>query len=196
MQQRFPNLIGIFIILFLVTTICSANVRVSPPELSITMIEEFIQGNTTKKITIFNDHNTTVNVSWYKEHPNPIEWMRPNRTCIPNISWIDVKPIWKNVSGNSNTSFYIYLEIPDEKANYNQSWESWITFKLGQQGFASYESAVRLYIDTPLYTSINNSNQQDNSSKDPSSTNEAVVAVFLITAFSVLLLLRKKKQSP
>ena len=194
MKKIFQHIIILYFLFCLQTTICTANVRVTPPELSITMTEELIQGNTTKKITIINDHNTTINVSWYKEHPNPLEWIRPNRTCIPNISWIDVQPIWKNIPGNSNASFYIYLTIPDEQENYNQSWESWITFKLGQQGFAAYESAVRLYIDTPPYTNSNPNNQTDNSSSNPSSTNEALIGIFLITSFSILFIIRKRKQ--
>lgn len=194
MKRIIQSIIIFHLLFFLLTNTCIANVTVSPPELSITMTEELITGNTTKKITITNDYNTSVNVSWYKEHPNPLSWMRPNRSCIPNISWIDIQPIWKNIPGNSNASFFIYLQIPDEEDNYNQTWESWITFRLGQQGFANYESAVRLYIDTPLYSNTNNTEPPDIPS-NPSSTNEAILGVFLITIFCIFLLMRKKKQT-
>ena len=133
------------------------------------MNEEFLIGNTTKKIVVSNNNNFIYNATWYIEHPNPISWLRPNKTFIPDLSWINVDPNLIRISPNEIGEFYIHLNIPETKENLNQHLETWITFKEGKSnesgGFINQEFAVRVYIDTPEYyeykADTKNSFQQD-----------------------------------
>ena len=129
------------------------------------MDELFMHGNTSKKITVTNNNEFSINASWYVEHPNPISWMRPNRTRITDLSWIDAMPKWQIVNPKAAVSFYIYLDIPESEELLDQHWETWITFKLDSQDnggdIIHQEYAVRIYIDTPLNLSIINNSNHD-----------------------------------
>ncbi len=139
-------------LLFFFTISCQADVRVEPAELTITIIDDFQQKNPPTNITILNENDYTVNVTWYLENPNPIALLRPNRTFIENLSWIHVTPSWRLIRPNATESFSIFLTIPELNDLLNQHWETWITMTPHQDGTSSIfsqEYAVRLYIDTP-----------------------------------------------
>ena len=117
----------IFFILFItIASLCieigRCGVSVSPMELSITMRDNLIQGNTSKKITININESDSYNVTWYIEHPTPIEWMRENKTKIPDLSWIDVDPKWNIIPGFDSSDFYIHLSIPDDNDSYGKPY--------------------------------------------------------------------------
>lgn len=187
-------------LLFLTSTsICKGDFGVHPRELSITMGNEFLNGNTLRYITVQNGNYYDINISWYIDHPVPISDMRPNKTLIPDLSWINVKPQWQIISPNSSTAFYIYLDIPENEENLDQHWETWITFKREKKQFINIENAVRLYINTPIEL-INNDNQGSDSLSIATGDQiniplidfiiAAVIATLIIIGF---LLIRKKK---
>jgi len=183
-----------FIILLLLplvfSTVCRASITVHPLELSITMDNEFIHGNTSKKITITNNNDYNINVSWYLEHPNPISWMRPNKTCIPSLSWIDANPEWCNVLPDDSVAFYIYLDVPENEEHLEQHWETWVTFKQELTGgIFDQEHAVRVYIDTPIEATIKNNQDQ------PPLSDAVIVAVVVISLLIFGTLVYKKKKS-
>jgi hypothetical protein len=167
MKKAFPSLILVLILLPLIfSSSCKGSIFVQPPEIYITMNDEFTNGNTSKKITIINNTQYNINTTWYLEHPNPISWMRPNRTYILNLSWVDVKPKWRIVPPNSTAEFYIHLNIPEKDELLDQHWETWITFKLDKSQFNgdtfTHERAIRVYIDTPKKeTTTNNTPDYD-----------------------------------
>jgi len=140
-----------FIIFFflLCSTVSKASISIRPAELSITMDDGFIHGNTLKKITVTNNNADSFNETWYIEHPTPISKLRPNRTCMPNLSWIDVEPKWAVIPSKGSEEFYIYLDVPENDELRDQHWEVWVTFKVGKQGDFNFEHAVRVCIDTP-----------------------------------------------
>ncbi len=145
----------IVLLLFLLyfTVSCQANVIVEPAELSITLTENFLQENTSTNITILNENNYTINVTWYLEHPNPPPLLRPNRTFIENLSWIHVTPSWQLVDSFGKASFSISLVVPQRADLFDRHWESWVTFTphtLHGNGVFSQEYAIRVYIDTPI----------------------------------------------
>lgn len=164
MKKTFALALMILLPLMFSST-CKGNFSVQPLELSITMDNEFMHGNISKKIKITNNNDYSLNVTWYLEHPNPISWMRPNRTCILSLSWIDLEPKWLAIPPNNDGEFYIYLDIPDNKECLDQHWETWVTFKEGEQnrngGFFNQECAVRVYINTPEQVTIGNNQGQD-----------------------------------
>jgi hypothetical protein len=132
---------------------CQANIVVEPAELTITITENLQQENTSTDITIVNDNNYTINVTWYLEHPNPPTFLRPNRTFIENLSWIHVIPSWHLLNPHANASFSIFLTIPKRNDLFNQHWETWVTFTPHGEydnGVFSQEYAIRVYIDTPV----------------------------------------------
>lgn len=184
--------LALIILLFLslaFSTVCRANIAVQPLELSITMDNEFIHGNTSKKIAITNNNDYSINVTWYLEHPNPISWMRPNKTCIPSLSWIDVNPKWCIVLPDDSVAFYIYLDVPESEEHLEQHWETWVTFKQEPGGgIFNQEHAVRVYIDTPGEVAINNNQDQI----PPSHV--VIVAVVAISLFILGTLVYKKKK--
>ncbi|MGF3555268.1 MAG: hypothetical protein ACQXXF_08430 [Thermoplasmatota archaeon] len=129
--------------------ICSAqNVPIEPYEIWIKMDQEFIKGNTTKKIIITNNKDEDINFTWYIENPAPAS-KRQNRTNITNLSWFDIEPKWCNTAPGKKAYFYIHLNIPETEENLNQSWEVWATFRLGSSGLFNWEHSIRVYIDTP-----------------------------------------------
>jgi len=144
-----------FIIFFflLCSTVSKASISIQPAELSIVMDDDFIHGNTFKKITVTNNNADSFNVTWYIEHPDPISKIRPNRTCMPNLSWIDVEPKWAVLPSKGSEAFYICLDVPENDELRDQHWEVWVTFKTGKQtgkqGTINIEQAIRVCIDTP-----------------------------------------------
>jgi len=153
-------IILLFLILLMFTSNCKGNFSVNPRELSIKMLDEFIQGNTSKKIIISNNIGDSINISWYIDNPT-LDLIRENKTLIPSISWIRIEPQWKIILPNSSSSFYVFLDIPEHKDNYNKHWESWPVFKQEESQFFNWEHAVRLYIDTPEKFPNNEKEQKD-----------------------------------
>lgn len=134
------------------STFSNASMTIQPLELTITMNDEFIHGNTLKTISVRNDNNFSVNVSWYVENPTPESWMRSNRTFIPNLSWIDVSPKWSVIEPGDTELFYIYLDVPESEENLDRHWETWVTFNQEPAGgLFNLEQAVRVLIDTPYF---------------------------------------------
>lgn len=130
--------------------ISKADVTVSPTELYLTMTDTYIEGNTTKKITVTNHYSHDISVKVWMMHPDITEWMRANRTLIENISWITIEPSELSVPSDTSANFYIYLTIPNETKNqtYYEHWETWAALKIVN---ASLKEGylVRVYIDTP-----------------------------------------------
>jgi hypothetical protein len=162
MNKTVCVLLLLFLLFFTIS--CQANVIVEPAELTITLTDNFLQENTSTNITILNDNNYTINVTWYLEHPNPPSLLRPNRTFIENLSWIQVTPSWQLVDSYATASFSISLIIPQRSDLFNQHWETWVTFTPHREhgnGIFSQEYAIRVYIDTPIssdQSSISDSN--------------------------------------
>ena len=134
---------------FLSSFCCSGSLTVSPLEVSIVMDDVFVSGNTSNGISVRNNEDVVVNVSWYVEDPEPISLMRPNRSCIPDLSWVDVDPGWCLVEPGGVVGFFVYLDVPDLEENRGRSWEFWVTFRVLPKGSISIENAVRVYVDTP-----------------------------------------------
>ena len=165
MNKTFCVLLPLFLLFFAIS--CRANVIVEPAELTITITDNFLQENTSTNITILNDNNYTINVSWYLENPNPPSLLRPNRTFIENLSWIHVAPFWQLVDPYAIASFSIFLTIPQRNDLFDQHWEAWVTFTPHREhdnGVFFQEYAIRVYIDTPVSSaqpSIPDSNAQE-----------------------------------
>ena len=196
-----PPLKLTFILLFflMLLPVCQGTFDVYPRELSITMDNKLIQGNTSKNIRIINNNDVDVNISWYVDHPQPISMMRSNKTSIPDLSWIDVKPQWQIVTPHSSVKFYIYLGIPQVKENLDQHWETWITFKTLEKQFINIENAVRLYIDTPAEKTTNNNQDSDSVSISIEDQIElplfdfVFVAIIIILFIISILIIKNKK---
>jgi hypothetical protein len=166
------------------------------------MDNEFMHGNTSKKITITNNNNNSSNISWYLEHPEPISWMRHNKTCISSLSWIDLDPKWCIVQPDDSVSFYIYLDVPESEDHLEQHWETWVTFKEKYPEGASMqeEHAVRVYIDTPSEVTNNNHGQNESSMPREAHINIPLIVIAISVVFAVILLVlcfltSKKKKS-
>jgi len=192
-------LTSIFFLILFFSSICQGNFSIQPRELSITMNDGFIQGNTLKSITIKNNNNYGINISWYLDHPDP-SMIRPNKTSIPDLSWIEIKPQWQIIPSYSSAAFDIYLDIPENEEHVNQHWEIWPTFKQNKsQGMFNLEQAVRLYINTPTEL-ITNSNQGSDSLsivigdkiKIPL-FDVAIVAIIILLLIIGLIVIKKKK---
>lgn len=142
---------GIVLLLFFssLSYICKANIAIYPEQISINMDEDFIYGNTLKKIIVTNNNLEDFNVTWYLENPTPPSKIRPNRTIIPDLSWIDLEPKWRVIPPRGSGEFHIYLNIPKTKDTINKKWESWITFKGVDKEIFNIEYAIRLLINTP-----------------------------------------------
>jgi len=173
----------IFIMMFL--PIIKANVIVSPAEIFLTMTEMYIEGNTTKKITITNQYYHDISVVAWMKHPDIIEWMRQNRTLIDNISWINIEPLVLVIPSNTSNNFYIHLSIPNEIKNQtlSQHWETWAAFKINYASENASSSLkegylVRIYIDTPSSPFM---------PKDKSSTEQLIQDTLI--AFSIAIII-------
>jgi len=147
MRKVFVLVFLLFFFLFGVS--CRAGLTVFPLEVSIVMDEFFISGNTSEKISVRNNEVEDVNVSWYVEDPEPIDLMRPNRTCISNLSWVSVEPDWCVIPSGGSADFFIYLGVPERDDLRGKHWEVWVTFRVLPKQSINVENAVRVYIDTP-----------------------------------------------
>lgn len=183
-MKKTVSLMIIILFLLMLIPICKGDFIVQPREISITMDNEFILSNTSKKVMITNNNDYSINISWYLEHPNPISWMRPNKTFIPSLSWIDLNPKWYIIPPDDSVSFYIYLYVPESKDHLKQNWEAWVTFKKEyQDGIFNQEHAVRIYIDTPIIMTNNNSYSQNELSIP---RKEPINILFLVIVISVV----------
>jgi hypothetical protein len=185
-MKKILTLTSFFLLLLFCSSTCQGNFGVQPRELSITMNDEFIQGNTLKSIKITNPNDYDINISWYLDHPSS-DLIRPNKTLIPDFSWIDLKPQWQIISANSNAIFYIFLNIPENEENLNHNWETWVTFKQEKKQFINIENAVRLYIDTP--SEMTTSNNQDSDSLSIRIGDQIKIPLFDIVIVAVIILL-------
>jgi hypothetical protein len=156
----------------------------------------FIQGNTSKKISVTNQIEESINITWYLDNPSQ-DLIRQNKTLIPSLTWISIEPEWKIIPSNGSTSFYIYLDIPKEKDNYNQHWELWPVFRQEETEFFNWEHAVRLYIDTPEI--ISNDGKKDQNLFSIFSENILmiflIIIIFTIAIVSFFFLIIKNKKS-
>lgn len=186
----------LFSILLLFAPICNADFSISPREISITMEDDLIQGNTSKKVVVTNHFEESINISWYLDHPTQ-DSIRENKTLIPSLSWISIIPRWKIIPPNSSTMFYIYLDIPKDKENLNQHWEIWPVFKQEETQFINWEHALRLYIDTPeIFSNEENEDQYLPSFIYENSIIIVIIAIiFIAVAISLYILQTKNKKS-
>lgn len=153
-EKHLLTIFSFFLIIILFIPCCIANVSVSPTNLSVIMEDDIIEGNTTKKITVTNKNSYNISVRAWMIHPDVIEWIRPNRTLIDNISWITIKPEKTIIPSYSTSSFYIYISIPNEFKNqiYDKKWEIWAALEVssvaGEQSNLFTEGyLVRVYVD-------------------------------------------------
>jgi len=148
-------LLTTFLLTILFISSCKANVVVSPTEIYLTTDGEYLDGNTSRKITVTNNYYHDISVGTKMENPDIIEWMRANRTLIDNISWITMEPSQAVVPPNSSANFYIQLNIPNEIKNqtYDEHWEIWAAVKINSasEDASSFKEGylVRIYIDAP-----------------------------------------------
>lgn len=189
-MKKIQIFIVIFFIMLLFPTVYAGDTSVSPTKVIISMQNgNFTNGNTSKKITVTNSLNSTYNVTWYIEHPKPSS-MAPNKTNIPDLSWVDVEPKWFEIPPKSKGTFYVYLDIPETQENCNKNWETWVTFKSVEQGFINYEYAVRIYIDTPLSVPA--------SSEDKTNMpflEIAILSIVIIVLMAVIIIFGKNKKN-
>ena len=196
--KKIPLVIIFFLLFFTPTTICRGGFDIYPRELTITMYNEFIQGNTSKDITIINVNDNSINISWYLDHPTPISWIRPNRTLIPKLTWINVKPKFQIIPPKGSAKFDIYLDIPNKEENLKQHWETWIVFKEDENKFINFESTVRLLIDTPLKLQNNDQNQDILSIKIGDDimiplSDILLISLIIIFVFISIIIIKNKK---
>ncbi|KYK27976.1 hypothetical protein AYK20_07610 [Thermoplasmatales archaeon SG8-52-1] len=187
MKKRLLLLL-IFILFLVCFPVCKGNFNVFPLELSITMSNEFIKGNTSKRVLITNNIEKSINISWYLDNPT-LDLIRENKTIIPYLDWISIEPKWQVIQPYENTFFYIYLDIPDSPQNYNQHWEVWPTFKNEETQFFNLEHSVRLYIDTPAEI-IND--DEGNIFDFFNIQNSVLILIIMIAALTLFFIIRKK----
>lgn len=200
-MKKILTLTLLFLLLLTWIPICKGNFSVYPLELSVIMNNEFIQGNTSKNIRITNNNDYNINVSWYLDHPDPTSWMRPNKTFIPSLPWIDVNPRWCVVPPHDSKDFYIYLDVPNSDEYTGQNWETWVTFKQESSGsIFNQEYTVRVYIDTPREVVISNNQDHDSLSiaigdqiKVPLLDIVLAAVIATILLIIVTLVIKKKK---
>ena len=186
----------LFSILLIFSSNCKGNFSVTPRELTINMEDFFIQGNTSKKISVTNQIEESINITWYLDNPSQ-DLIRENKTLIPSLTWISIEPEWKIIPPNGSTFFYIYSDIPEIKDNYNQHWELWPVFKQEESEFFNWEHAVRLYIDTP--ETIQNDEKKDQNIFSIFSENILMILliaiILTIAAVSIFFVKIKNKKS-
>jgi len=141
---------------FFLFPVATASIFVSPAEIWVSMNDGFIDGNTSKIITVKNTYAYNVSVRAWMLHPDIVEWMRPNKTLIDNISWISLEPSHVVIPANGQAQFYIAIHIPNESKNqtYDQHWETRAALKIdavsdNHSNMIKEGYLVRVYVDTP-----------------------------------------------
>ena len=156
MKNKVILFIAPLLLILLIFSTCKANVVVSPTEIYLNVDDNYVGGNTSKKITVTNSNSYNISVELWMEHPDIIEWMRPNRTLIENLSWITIEPSQAIIPSDASSDFYINFNIPNETKNqtYDKYWESWAAIKIesASENFSSPLKEgylVRVYVDSP-----------------------------------------------
>jgi hypothetical protein len=153
------------------------------------MDNEFIQGNTSKSVSILNSNDEIINVSWYIDNPT-LDLIREDRTMIPNSAWVSIEPEWQIIQPFGNALFYIYLDIPNSQNNCNQHWEIWPTFKQEETQIFNWEHTLRLYIDTPEEFNVDTNKD---SLFSLSIENIVLISIIIIVVLMSLFVISKKK---
>lgn len=145
----------ILLISFFLVPISSASIFVSPAEMWINL-ENDSDCTTGKTITVKNTYDYNVSVKAWMLHPDIIEWMRPNKTLIYNISWVSIEPSYIIIPSGSQAQFYVTVCIPDEYKNQtlDRNWETRAALQIdavstNQSTLIKEGYLVRVYIDTP-----------------------------------------------
>jgi hypothetical protein len=102
-----------------------------------------------KKITITNPNDNTINISCFLEKTYK-DYLKENRTLLPDFSWIKITPEWQKIEPNQKEFFEIAVDIPPDEENFYQKWQVWLTFK-SEGGTFSVEHSSNLLIDTTKY---------------------------------------------
>lgn len=176
----------------------SAGFSVEPIEISIDMKDEISNGNTSRKIVVKNNYDFKQNFSWYIIHPEPVKWMRPDKSKIPDLSWVTLKPEKITIDAYSTGKFYIHLYIPELKDYYDEQWETWIVIKPDEnnQNLFKQEYAVRTYIKTPIQKTENNDiksiNTEDNTRVIVTFFSFSMVLILSIITLIIIFLHKKK----
>jgi len=185
MKKMILSILMVSIILIVLPK-CKGSFDVQPRELYLSMDGKFINGNTSEILKVINTGDSEINISWYLDDPSP-DLIRQNRTTIPDLSWIDLKPKLQLIPQHNSFDFFVYLNIPEDKNYMDKNWEVWITFKEEESGFIKFEHAVRFYIDTPRNIIENNNFR----------TFSTVVFIIIISIFCLIIVYfyKRKKQS-
>lgn len=198
-MKKFYILTLLILVSLMIPFSCKAAMSVYPLELWITMDDEFINGNTSKKIMVTNNDEFSVNISWYIDHPSS-DLMRTNKTNIPSLYYVSIEPYWRIAHPGDTVSFYIHLDIPEGEDNLNQNWEIWPTFKQNKsQGVFKFEQAVRLYVNTPSKLIFDDDQEQEffsikiGDQINISLYDIAIVAVIIVFLIIGILIVRKNK---
>ncbi|MEF8879348.1 MAG: hypothetical protein V5A64_03015 [Candidatus Thermoplasmatota archaeon] len=174
----------------------SASFVLEPAETQINLTHDYQPGNTTRKISIYNNKEEQLNVTWYKEHPyQPTR--KKDRTNISNLSWIDVTPSWQEIFPHNKTNFYIHLNIPKNYSFKGEKWEVWVTFKINSEGQDNLkvEQVAKILIDTP--DEINDDkNSSECTDKKNSGFNffQYVALILVVIAILIITYLFKRRQ--
>jgi hypothetical protein len=191
----------IFFLLINSAPIIKGNFSVTPREISVIIDVGFQILNKNNFITVKNTNNYSINISYYLDNPDPISWIRPNRTLIPYLSWIYIKPLYQVIPPEGSGKFYINHDIPKSNENLNKKWEVWIVFKQQEIGFLNFENVVRLLIDTPIKFENIDEKEKDilsisteNKESIPFS-NFLIIGLIITLALIALFIFNKKKKS-
>jgi hypothetical protein len=165
---------------------------VSPAEISITMKDGYIEGNTTQKISVINNYSYNVSVTAWMKHPDPSSDMRTSRTFIENLSWITINPSKQIIPVDGRADFYINITIPKEKQNESlgKNWETWAALKIDDaSGYGTslidVGYLIRVYTDTPPLKVMGSKNLL---------LYYTLIAVIIALVSAIVFLLFKKKK--
>lgn len=101
-----------------------------------------------KEISVYNNDNKALNVSWYLEK-TPQSYLKKNKSNLPDHTWINITPKFQKIQPKETAIFKIKISIPNEISNYNKKWMVWLTFKTDS---TTNEQVTTLLINTPDYT--------------------------------------------
>jgi hypothetical protein len=164
-MKKLFTIFVLFLFVALSTFSRAEEAYVSPAEITITMKDGYIEGNTTQKITMINHYSYNISVTAWMKHPDPSSDMRASRTFIENLSWITINPSKQIIPVDGSADFYINITIPKEKQNESlgQNWETWAALKIDDASGSGTSLIdvgylIRVYTDTPPLNVVGSNN--------------------------------------
>ena len=128
MRMKILFLISLFLLTSILilssSSVMSGGISIWPGKLTITMPEDFPEGEIRYEIEVNNLNSYDINVSAEAENP-PQYRLEEDYAFMPNLSWVSIAPEILHIPAYETRFLEVIITIPDDEKplHYDERWE-------------------------------------------------------------------------